>query len=447
MRSLPAILSMALLCTGCGGYASTSEAFRRSLTRGQPEDALKAVDEALGVDRPEQLPSEQTADTPLLLIERATILQALTDYELSSRDFQLADKQLEVLDLTSDTSGSIAKYLYSDDATVYKGPPHEKLLINTLNLINYLARGELSGAKVEARRFTVNRKYFDDRGDGGRGLMALGSYLAGFAFEMAGESGAAMRHYGDAADAGGLPVLKATVSQLAARSGETDPRLKALIDGRPAPDDEGGELLIIVQTGMAPYRVPERLPIGAAVVYATAPGPGARLSAADQRRANTFAAKGLLKWINIPGLKGVKRQASWIHVDVDGRSLDAPVGLDITARVVEEFDRAKGSLIAASITRMITRAVAGELTQAAASKKNSSGLGLLLGLAVEGAMTAADTPDTRGWVTLPAEVRVARTRLPPGRHTIEVAYKGVTQTDEIEMKKNGWAVLNFSALR
>ena len=142
-RLLPALwlTVAALVLSGCGGYATTSDTFRRSLTQGKPDSALVAVNKAMEVPRAEDLPKSKT-DTPLLLLERATILQAMGRHDLSSRDFEAADKQLEVLDFTSDTAGDLGKYLYSDDAQVYRAPPYEKLLVNTLNEVNYLVRVE-----------------------------------------------------------------------------------------------------------------------------------------------------------------------------------------------------------------------------------------------------------------------------------------------------------------
>ncbi len=450
-RLLPIGLVLSVGClAGCGGYAGTSEQFRKALTRGQPAPALDQVNEALGVQRAEDLPSEPNKDTPLLLLERAAILQALGRYELSSRDFQSADQNLEVLDLTSDTAGSIGKYLFSDDATVYKAPPHEKLLLNTLNMINYLARGDLGGARVESRRLVINAKYFENTGEEARSMLALGSYLAGFTYEMSGRPGPAMRHYGDALEAGGLPTLIDAARRLMARTGAKDPRVADAVGdpGEAPPDDDHGELLVLVQTGMAPYYVPERLPIGAAVVAASNPGPGARLSPAERRRANTFAAKGILKWVNYPRLTRVRDGRPRVGVRVDGRGVEDGLALNVTDRVLDQYEQIKGTLIAASITRLLTRAVAGEASQAITKKSSGNGLaGLLVGLAVEGALTAADTPDTRSWVSLPDAIFVSRTRVPPGEHTVEVSYRGRIRRATVDIAPNGWAVVNFSDLR
>ena len=65
------------------------------------------------------------------------------------------DDALELLDLAKDTAGEIGKYMFSDSATKYKTTPTEKLSLNAINLINYLAQGDLEGATIEAKRFTV----------------------------------------------------------------------------------------------------------------------------------------------------------------------------------------------------------------------------------------------------------------------------------------------------
>ncbi|MEE2787679.1 MAG: hypothetical protein VX589_10100 [Myxococcota bacterium] len=450
--------ALLLLCVfalqACGGYASRSDAFRRSLTLGQPTKALDAVNEALGVNSAESMPEETDPDTPLLLLERASILQALGDYELSALNFQTADKSLDVLDLTSDTSGQIAKYLFSDDAVVYKSPPYEKLLINPCNMINYLVSGDISGAKVEARRFVINRKFIESQGDErGRSMLAFGSYLAGVAFERAGDASAAMRHYADAYTAGSLPTLANAIRSLNRRTGARDPRVNTLLPSPEAAetidnDESEGVILVVVQAGMAPFKVAKRLPIGAAVVAASAPGPGARLSPAQRNRANRFAAKGLLKFINYPKLQKAPYAPPYVSVDVDGQQIPGGVAMDVESHALAAFEEIQGSLIAASLTRMLTRAVAGELGEALGRKGSGNSVaGLLIGMLVEGSMAAADTPDTRSWVTLPARFYVARVRMPAGRHRVSVRYRGLSRTRFVTVEPGNMHILNYSDIR
>jgi len=434
---------------------SRSAEFRRSMTSGQPNDALAKANKALGVERAEQLPSEPEGDTPLLLLERGTILQALGRYKLSARDFQMADKSLDILDLTGDTSGKIAKYMFSDSATIYKAPAYEKLLLNTMNMINYLVQNNVSGAKVEARRFLINRKFVQRTEEQKqKSMLALGSYLAGLSFEMAGDENQAIRHYADAVDAGGAPTLTETIRDLHRRTGATDSRLKKLLgsssSGDPASQQKDGKatIFIIVQAGMAPYKVPERMPIGAAIVAGSSRGHRAQLTPKQRRRANRFAAKGILKWVNYPLMRRARNFTGHIEASLNQQTLPGGVALNVERAAARYYKEVKGSFIAAAVVRMLTRAVAGGVTEAVSKKATNSGLaGLLIGLVVEGAMTAADTPDTRSWVTLPARFYVARAHVEPGEHQVSVRYRGQARRRTINVTSGQTKVLNFSAYR
>jgi hypothetical protein len=441
-------LVLAFVYTGCGGYMTRSEHIRRAISTGAPNDALARANEALGVQRASQLPSESDDDTPLLLLERATILQALGQYELSARDFQLADKSLDVFDLSSKTASTISKYLYSESGTVYKAPPYEKLLLNTVNMINYLVQGDAGGAKVEARRFLINRKFLQsDGGSDQKSMLALGSYLSGLAFEMAGDSDEAIRHYADAQDAGGVPTLASTIRLLNQRIGAMDRRVSKLLEEK-EPETEGGDVIVIIQAGMTPYRMPKRIPIGAALLYTSNHNRGARLSRSEQNRANRFAAKGVLKWVNYPEMHRSRTRPGRVAVEVGGQLAPGGVALDVELSAMQYFDSVKGSILAAAIVRLITRAIAGSIGEAVGKKATKSGAaGFLIGLIIEGTMTATDRPDTRSWVTLPGRFYIARIRMPEGEHRLKVRHRNRNVTRTVNVKNGHIKVLNFSAIR
>lgn len=193
-RRARGLLLVLALVTGCATYSDRNLAARRDLASGDLRGAEKKLNQLLGVQSSRDLPASYGSDTALTLLERATVLQAMGEYGLSARDFTAAEKELEFLDIANDTVGEIGKYVFSDSATKYKTSPTEKLLINAFNMINYLVLGDLSGARVEARRFQVMRKYLADHfPEEPHG--AFGSYLAGFVFEKSGEPEAALRHY------------------------------------------------------------------------------------------------------------------------------------------------------------------------------------------------------------------------------------------------------------
>ena len=72
------------------------------------------------------------------MLDRASIQQGLGEFPLSKRDFEAADKAIDMLDLAHNAADSIGEYVFSGSSGRYQAPPYEKLMINTLNMVNYL---------------------------------------------------------------------------------------------------------------------------------------------------------------------------------------------------------------------------------------------------------------------------------------------------------------------
>jgi hypothetical protein len=190
-----ALVGLSLL--GCASHSDKTKEIRSALDAGNPRQALKLINEKLETDSEKELPKDVGGENSLFLLDRAMVLQQLHVYKLSSRDLEVSDKQVQMLDFKRGAVDDIGKYLFSDDVGPYKAPPYEKLMINTMNMVNYLAQGDLQGARVEARRLSVMQKYFHDH-DPENALSAPGSYLAGFTFEKSGQYDEALRYYDEA---------------------------------------------------------------------------------------------------------------------------------------------------------------------------------------------------------------------------------------------------------
>ncbi len=290
--------------TGCKTFSDYTRETRTALDANNVEKALSASNKALGVKQASEVPEPLGDDDALLLLDRAIVLQALQDYESSSRDFQVADKALEILDFSRSTAQEIARYMFSDSVGPYKARPHEKLMINTVNMLNYLARQNLEGARVEARRFSIMRKYLldDDKADTQAvGLAAAaGSYFAGYTFEKSRVPDSALRYYDEVLQATSAPSLADPIAALMATGGYRTPRLQsAAASAEPtAPSSDGAaDVLIVIDYGRVPALVAKRVPIGLALTVASV-----FLSAAAVQQANRLAAQGLVTWVNYPEL-------------------------------------------------------------------------------------------------------------------------------------------------
>ncbi|HKU39441.1 MAG TPA: hypothetical protein VJR89_14885 [Polyangiales bacterium] len=432
--------SVLLYAAGCASYSDHTKAARTALDAGRARDAANAYNELLEVKSDKELPDDLKGDKVVQVLERSTILQQLDEYQWSSRDLEASDKNIEMLDFSRSTMDDVAKFIFTDDAGPYQAPPYEKLMINTLNMLNYLVRGDLNGARIEARRYAVMNQYLSEHVTQGKTMTGPGSYLAGFVFEKSKQPGEALRYYDEALAYGKYTSLALPVQRLSKLDAYRTPRLSALLENPgPQAPDEAAELLVVVNYGRVPAKIAKRVPIGLALTFASS-----WISPHDYKKANELAAQGMVTWINFPSLEEPKVVYDLGSAVVDGRALPLEGAAQIDVEAVKAWQENQGVIAASAITRMITRVVAGEATRRAAG---GSTAGLLLSLGTQATMTAMDTPDTRGWSTLPARISIQRVQLPPGKHVVELEARGIRKRQEVELKAGSWSVVSLTALR
>jgi tetratricopeptide (TPR) repeat protein len=428
-----------LLFGGCATYTDILSKTHNAADSGDYETGIRELNDILGVDSFERIPDEWTAHRPLAALERSMLLQARNQYEWSARDLSAAETELEFLDLKLDAVGNIGKYIYNDSAEIYKAQPTERLALNALNMLNYLAMDNLEGAGVEARRFTLAREYLeslDEDGDeGSHG--AFGSYLAGFVFEKLGEPDRALRYYEEALDAGDLQAFREPVLRLSAQGNYVGRKMKEYLTGLKASDPSGtepdGDILIILGLGRVPYKVPKRIPVGAAVGYAG-------MWVTGNPEVLGYSA---LKVVIYPELVKPNNMLAKATVSLDGREVPVELLTDLDSEIAREYETIKPKIIGAALTRMIARAAAAEGARAVARKKGGA-TAMLAALATEATLVGLDKPDTRSWTFLPARLYVCRARVKSGRHEISVNLFGrarETRTIKVEVPPKSFSVV------
>jgi hypothetical protein len=392
----------------------------QSTTAGDYQSAVDEMNRALGVRSADALPAHWSGDRPLAALERAMLQQSLTHFRAAARDLSAAEQQLELLDLRVDAIGALGGYLYSDSAKTYKTPPSERLALNALNLLNYLATNDLDGAAVEARRFQVMREYLDGQNIKADGPATLGTYLAGFVFEQRGEGDRALRYYDEALAHGALDSLVAPVQRLARGNPYRGTHIAPLLTsaGNPPVPRPERELLIVLVLGRVPHKEARRIPVGAAVGIA-----GTVISGSAD-----FLKYGAAKVVVYPELVDTPSVLGPATVLVDGRDVAIEQVVDLGAAVRAEYEEAKPKIMAAALTRMAARAGVAEGVRAA-GKAESQVLGDVLSLIAESAMVVLDRPDTRSWTTMPARVFAARVPISAGVHDVTVSFAGSAGAD------------------
>jgi hypothetical protein len=368
----------------------------------------------LGVGDSDELPGKWGSERPLAILERGSLLQALEDYEGSVRDLSAGETELELLDFKHDTAGQIGKYIYSDSFQDYETPPTERLSLNAVNMLNYLALGDWNGASVEARRFTVMREYLESVDLGRHG--AFGSYFAGLSFERLGQGDRALRYYEEAMAKGALPTLREPVTRLAGSNPYRGPRIRELLgDGLVPPAGEAPtEIIVVLSLGRVPHKVPERMPIGAAVGVA-----GTFITGNPD-----VLARSVFKVVVYPDLKPSGSLARDAVVEIDGQRAAVDRLSSTGADIRKEYERLKPRIIAAALTRMIARALAAEGARYAGNQAGGPIIGLLAALGTEAALVGLDKPDTRSWSLLADHVLVSRAIVEPGEHDLKATISG-----------------------
>ncbi len=477
--SLAAATILAMVAVGCASYTDHTREAQRQVVQGNVDGAILLLNEHLDVHNgPAAMPNRIDDDRVLFLLERATLLQAIGDYESASRDMVHIDDHLEWVDFTSEAADRILRMVYSDDAGDYRAPPHERLLLNTMNMINFLAMGNANSARVEARRFNVMQEFYlqSEPDTVSTQILGLGNYLAGAAFEASDQFSTAARFYANAYGFGVWP--EETTDRLVDLTALTGYRGAGVEYGRERYDAiveqsrqverpnrseykrrwRNGDTLMVIQTGLVPYRQAERIGMERALTY-TSDSRHAQVhfGSSTQDEAMMLATAGTLNWLNTTSLttEGLPdRRRVTVHLDDHSWDLDSPVHL--SEQIVDEWQDVALAGLAAGITRAVARIAAGEgsrrITESVAessgrSEGSSRLLGWLVGSAVSTTMAVADTPDTRSWTSLPADIHLVRTQLRPGTQSVRVQVNGQRDEREVDVQENRFQLLNFSRHR
>ena len=415
-RRRAALLCCAALATGCATYSDKLRAAHEAAARDDWPAAERQINAMIGVASREELPETWNSERGLGVLERSVVLLAQGAWKESARDLSAAESELELIDLKLDTVGKIGTYTYSGSAGEYRASPVELTALNVINMINYLAMSDVSGAAVEARRYQVIRDYLDTLGtEEPRGR--LGAYLAGFIFERLGEADRALRYYQDVSSERKLASLDAAMARRA----------------RPSPTPE---VLVVLAAGRAPYKVPKRIPVGAAI------GIAGTFITGDPR----VLQHSVFKVVVYPDLEAVPTVVSGGRVQIGDRSEPAELVSDVAAEITKEYEAIKPRIIGAALSRMIARAAVSEGAFAAGRQAGGAGeaIGIIAGLGAEAALVGLDKPDTRSWTFLPGRVWVARVPVEPGAHEVVVEVEGgaaVERRVPIEVGPRGFAIV------
>jgi len=423
-----ALFALALL-PGCATFRSYDAQMHQAL----------ALTGAGQVDRAVQVlqSGRRRSDTALLYyLELGELERLQASYRASQNAWAVADQQVQRWEAGVDAAaaaGFAASWVINDKVRPYEGHDYEKVLLTTRMAMNFLARGDLAKARVaikqthereaviaalRARQYRAIEEQARQRG-GSASVRELNGYpveeidnpavnalrnsyqnalshtLAAFVYEALGEPSLAAAGYRQALELRpGLPMLEESLAGLDARIS--------------APDDGLTDTLILVETGFAPARVSRRF---------TLPIP------IDDELVLFPLSVPIMESMGVPEVPAEVRLA-------DGPALTPAeiANIDLMARRALK-DEMPGILLR-SVVRATTRAAAQVQMRRAAKEARSQGDDSKAGWLDAGATivalgsVATESADERAWRSLPAQVYIARGRLPRGARTLTVVGAG-----------------------
>jgi hypothetical protein len=394
--------------------------------------------------------SNRSSRDLLYYLELGMLERFAERYPQSQKSWSDANQRIQTEIGVQEAMGNAASYLVGDQARAYSGHDYEKVMLLTYMALNQLAMGDFDNARVaikqtheleavigEQRGKQIAQVEEQARKKGARTSFkelngypvesidnqavnalrnsyqsALAHYLAGFIYEATGE-----------------PSLAAPGYRLANELQPNQPLLEEGLRGLDqrvgAPDDGMTDVLFIVSSGTAPairsqqFRMP--VFIEGRIVFVSI--------AAPVMAPTTFTAPPRQLLLG------------------DGRALAVTplTSIDLMARRSLKDDM-PAIMVRASV-RATANAVAQYQSQRAMSDGgNRSAVVGLAGMAISTGIALLAHADDRTWRTLPAEISIARARLPHGEHSVTLATNEGQRNARIDVKGR-YAVVDLRLLR
>lgn len=405
-RAAAAVLG-AVLLAGCATWSDSFHPIERRLLAGDYHAALAALERQGDAD-----------DEPLLYsLNRAMVLRMAGDYAASNQAFERAKALIEeysALSLREEASA----FIINDGARAYAGEEHERVLVHLYEALNYLALGDLDGARVEALQLDLRlRRQAERAGPGVDMDDAFARYLTGMIYEDLGEWSNALIAYRKGYEAyereaahGGPGVPEALVGDLLRL---TEYLGLAQEHRRYADEYPGaawtaqadwrrrGELVLLLHNGLAPVK---------REASSTVLDPGS----------------GHLVRISLPYYQPRAPRVRAARVEVAGHRVRTELVEDVAAVAQRTLAAKMPAITARAIARAVVKVQLARAARARARDSNSDNAlaAALVGLGVEVANVLTERADTRSWVTLPHDIQLARVELAPGHYRVRLELLG-----------------------
>jgi tetratricopeptide (TPR) repeat protein len=404
-----------LAAAGCGGPSSVSKrtvnGFLAQRQYAQAEAYLDAEKESEYGKR----------NMVLYYLDKGLVQHHAGKFKESDASFDMAERRMDEL-YTASLSKAAGLLVINDQTMDYAGEPFERALTHVCRALNYVFLGNHDEALVESRKV---ERFLTELGDraGSRKIYkddAFARYLDALLYADAGKRD------------------DARISYQAAQNAYADYQT---IYGTPSPrfdfpkgPQKRGELVFIHYNGVAPRKITKTFQIAwnQALPIMRASGDA---EAADARVKNALAAgfMGSAVTVAFPAYTQDPYAIASSEIFVDSRPVASTILMeDVSAIATKTLEQRMAVIKARAIARATIKFIVAEAVSKAAAKACDQMPGGYFAVqacklgtrgAAHGAAAASEFADTRGWAVLPAQIRMARVKVEPGRHDVAIYYK------------------------
>jgi len=404
-------LTTALLCAATVMLCACAGPSRAYKTQLQSYIAAKNFDGAAKAVEAAKEKEYSKKNSLLYYLDHGTVLHDGGKYRDSEYDFDTAERRMDEL-YTKSLHRAAGTFLINDNTTEYAGAPHERALLNVFRSLDYIFLGQLDDAAVEARKVTFyldhlreargpSFNYKDD---------AFAQYLSAMIFEDAGKAddarislANAMKSYEDYAAHFATPVPA---------------------DG-PAKREYAskGEVVFLHYNGMAPAKVSRTFQVAwDRALLAVSQSNDSEAQGANYKNALLAGITGNAITVAYPEYEDMPFLIKSSEIEAGSSTVPTALVENISAIAKDELNNQVASQRLRMIARATIKFVLARYAQNTARQKSET-LGFLTGLVANAVAAATEVADTRSWAALPAEIRMARVMLPPGKYDLKVNFK------------------------
>ena len=427
-------LLCALTLNGCATYSNSFATVEHQLAQKQYDSALSTI----------ETQSKDNKDRVLYLLNKGMVQRMKRDFTASNESLEAAKQEMERLYAASVSENALS-FVVNDATVSYAGDDYEQVLVHLYMALNYLELGQRDDARVEALQVDIKLREIGEKTSSKFTEDALSRYLAGMIYEELGEWSDAMISYRQAYEAYkkhqdrfSVPIpamLKFDLLRLAQREGLTDELAQYQQEfgippekNKSANAEPEGELVFVLNNGLAPIKREHVIGTWApapSVLVDTSKSP--KRPAAPRRVATNTqetTSPPVLVQVALPYYESRPDKVVCARISVSGKQTETQTMENIDAIARSSLTERMPAITARAVARAVAKGAIQESVDKAGGRNDDAAAKLIGSLLVRVAAVATERADTRSWLTLPANVQLARIPLQPGNYDVMVELLG-----------------------